>query len=82
VNPGVSDAQTDKAELRRQHAGFCWSMRTTGVDVGAEVEVDVGAACRARMGMYFASVVGSNMERMLGGRKLRIVDQSCWMLRF
>jgi hypothetical protein len=57
-------------------------MRTTGVDVGAEVEVDVGAACRARMGMYFASVVGSNMERMLGGRKLRIVDQSCSMLRF
>lgn len=72
VKPGVSDVQTDKAELRRQHPGFCSSMRTAAVDVGA--------ACRARIGR-FANVIGSIMERILGGRRLRMIDQLWWMLR-
>jgi hypothetical protein len=35
--------------------------------------VDVEAACRTRIGMYFALVMESMMETMFGGRRLRML---------
>ena len=64
MNPGVSEVQTERTELSRQHPGFCSSTRTAGVEVGV--------ACRIRMGMYFVFVVGTMMDRILSGRRLRM----------
>ena len=65
MNPGVRDVQTERAELRKQQPGFCSRTRTAGVDVGA--------ACRTRIGMHFAFVMESMTETILGGRGLRML---------
>ena len=65
MNPGVRDVQTERAELRRQQPGFCSRTRIAGVDVGV--------ACRTRIGIYFAFVVESMMKTMPGRRRLRML---------
>jgi hypothetical protein len=66
VNPGVSDVQTESAELRRQHPGFCSRIRTAGVDVGA--------SSRILPGRYLASVIESMIEAMSGERRLCMLE--------